>query len=255
MATARQFSVLYNLVAGICGDLSTNGIAQAKSGINTTIKKINSEFNMPAFFKGADKSIFVTPTVGFGTQILTLASDFVRMSNVWWQDNASTNWPLQEITNDSDWLDETDNDSDGDPVVFRTFQPSSIEVTAQIEIWTAPNTGWVSKSGGILYYSYWAQFAQLVNDSDIPNLPYELDTILVDGGVCDMARQQGDYILLGPQGGDYKAEYEKGIGLLRAWIIKQHIEDGQMRPDVPMGTFGRGSGTRGYKIGGAEGAL
>jgi hypothetical protein len=249
MSTARQFSVLYNLVAGICGDLSTNGIVQAKSGINTVIKKINSEFDMPSFFKGADKSVYVTPSVGVGTQILTLASDFVRMSNVWWQDNASTNWPLTEITNDDDWLDETDSDSTGDPVVFRTFQPSSIEVTAQMEIWTSPNTGWVSKAGGLLYYSYWAQFAQLVNDSDIPNLPYELDTILVDGGVCDMARQQGDYVLLSTEGGDYKQEYFDGIGRLRAWIIKQKTQDGQMKPDVPSGAFGSASGTRGYKLG------
>ena len=249
MALARQFSLLYNKVAKNCGDLSTDGITQAKDGINAIIKKINSEFDMPAFFKGADKSVFVTPTVGWGTQILTLASDFVRMSNVWWQDNASTNWPLEEITNDSDWLDETDNDSTGDPVVFRTFQPSSIEVTAQLEIWTAPNTGWVNKSSGILYYSYWAQFAQLVNDSDVPNLPYELDTILVDRGTVEMGRGQGDYVLIGPEGGNYKQEYEDSIGRLRAWIIKQHIEDGgNMKPAVPMGVFGRQQGTRGYRI-------
>lgn len=255
MATARQFSVLYNKVATVCGDLSTDGIAQAKDGINTIIKEITKKFDLPQMFKGADKSVFVTPTVGYGTQLLSLAPDVVRVTNVWWQDNASTNWPLDEITNDSDWLQDTDNDSDGDPVVFRYFQPSSINVNAQMEIWTAPNTGWVSKSGGFLYYSYWAQLAQLVNDSDIPALPYELDTILVNGGVVEMARQQGDYFLLSEQGGDYKNKYEDDIGEVRAWVIKQHISDGQMRPEVPIGTFGRASGTRGYKIGGAEGAL
>lgn len=250
MATARQFSVLYTLVQTICGDLSSNGKAQAQSAINTVIKEINREFDMPEFFKGYDSSIFVTPLVGTGPQLLSLASDVVRLSNVWWVDNAQTIWQLIEIPNDSDWLEMTDMDSDGDPVVFRYMQPASGNANGQLQIWTAPNTGWVSKSTGKLYYSYWSQFGQLVNDSDIPNIPYELDTILVNGGVVEMSRQQGDYVLLGPQGGDYLNKYQEiDMGCLRAWSIKQHTKDGQMAPDQPMGVFGRGSGARGYNLG------
>ncbi len=251
MATARQFSVLYNLVATICGDLSSNGLSQAQNSINTTIKKINSEFKMPEFFKGYDNSIFVTPTVGVGTQILSLASDVVRLENVWWIDNAQTNWPLDEITSDSEWLSVTDKFSTIEPEVYRYFQPSANNANAQIQIWPAANSAWIQQSGGKLYYSYWSQFAQLSADSDIPNIPYELDPILVDGGVVEMARQQGDYVLLSPNGGDYLNEYERDKGNMRAWLIKQHSKDGTVTPDMAQGSFGISSGSSGYKVGGS----
>lgn len=245
MATARQFSLLYNKVAQICQDLSPNGIIQAKDGINTVIREMTKMFKLPEMFKGQDNSIFVTPTLGTGTQLINMASDMVRLSNVWWVDNAQTIWPLTEITNDSDWLVQTDQDSTGDPVVYRYFQPSSGGSLSQLEIWTAPDAGWVSKSNGKLYYSYWAQLAQLSADGDIPNLPYELDTILINGGVVEMAQQQGDSTLIEM----YKDKYMDDQGEVRAWIIKQRTQDGQMAPDQPMGTFGVGAGNRGYKIG------
>lgn len=244
MATARQFSVLYNLVAQICQDQSTEGLTNAKTGINTIIKELTREFKLPEMFKGQDSDVYVTPAIGVGPQSLTLATDVSRVENVWWVDNAATIYELDEIQSDDMWLTETDMDSTGDPVVYRDFQPNNAG-DHKLQIWTAPNTGWVSKSGGKLYYSYWSQLVQLVNDSDIPNIPYELDTILVNGGIVEMSMMQGDSTLIGI----YSQKYMDDKGELRAWLIKQKSKDGQLAPAEPMGVFGKGEGVRGYKIG------
>lgn len=243
MATARTFLQLYTSVAAKCQDLSSDGLSSAKDGINTVIKEITREFKLPEMFKGQDSSIFVTPSVGVGPQLITLASDISRLESVWWVDNVATIWPLVEIQSDEDWLIQTDMDSDGDPVVYRQFQPDNAG-NHKIQIWTAPNTGWVAKSAGKLLYSYWAQLSQLVNDSDVPAIPYELDTILVNGGVVEMARDQGDDVLINL----YGPKYEDDKGEMRKWIIKQKSRDGQLEPADPLGVFGRGSGVRGYKI-------
>lgn len=244
MATARQFSILYGKTAQICQDLSSTGLSQAKDGINTVIKELTRDFKLPEMFKGYDNSIFVTPPIGIGVQTVSLAPDLVRLSNVWWIDNAQTNWQLDEIDNDRDWTASVDNFSTGQPNIYRYFQPSSGNANAQLQIFMAPNTSWVNQSGGKLYYSYWAQLAQLVNDADIPNLPYELDTVLVNGGVVEMARQQGDNVLIGM----YEEKYEDDRGSIRAWINKLRTVDGQMKPDQPQGVFGYNSGISGYKI-------
>ena len=244
--TTNTFSYFYNKIATICQDQSTNGIAQASDAVNTVIKEITREFRLPEMFKGQDQSAYVRPTIGLGTQLLSLAADVSRLSTVYWVDNAETIYQLTEIPGDSDWNEMTDFQSTGDPVVFRYFQPSNINQSsvAQIEIWSAPNQGWLSKSNGNLYYTYWAQLAQLVNPTDIPNLPYELDTILTNGGILEMARQQGDDKLISL----YSAKYEDDKGEMRAWIVKQRTQDGQMQPEQPEGVFGRGAGYRGYKM-------
>lgn len=243
MATARTFLQLYTSVATKGQDLSANGLSSAKDGINTIIKEITREFKLPEMFKGQDSSVFVTPSIGKGPQLLTLANDISRLESVWWVDNSATIYTLDEIQSDQDWLNQTDMDSDGDPDVYRQFQPDNAG-NHKIQIWTAPNTGWVSKSGGNLLYSYWAQLVQLVNDGDIPAIPYELDTILVNGGLVEMARDQGDDVLLNL----YIPKYEDDKGELRKWIIKQKARDGQLEPAEAMGVFGRNSGVRGYKI-------
>lgn len=234
-------------MATICQDQSTNGMTQAKDGINTIIKELTREFKLPQMFKGQDRSVFVTPTIGTGTQLLNLAADVSSLSTVFWVDNNSTINQLTEVPGDEDWNEMTDVNSTGDPVVYRYFQPSNTTQSsvAQLEIWTAPQSGWVSKSGGKLYYTYWAQLAQLVNDGDIANIPYELDTVLINGGVVEMARQQGDSVLMNM----YLAKYEDDKGEIRAWIIKQRTKDGQLQPDQPEGVFGQGAGFRGYKQG------
>lgn len=244
MAQARQFSILYNKVAQICQDLSSDGIAQAKDGINTVIKELTKKFKLPEMFKGYDNSVFVSPPVGIGVQTLTLANDVVRLSNVWWIENTSDNWPLEEVIDDIDWNARTDNNSTGQPTLFRYFQPSSGNSNAQLQIWMGANSSWLAQCNGKLFYSYWAQLAQLSADSDIPALPYELDTILVNGGVVEMARQQGDTVLIGL----YETKYEDDEGEIRSWIIKQKTVDGQMKPDFPQGVYGQSSGRTGYRI-------
>jgi hypothetical protein len=240
--TARQFSVLYGLVAQICQDESSNGKANAKVAINTIIKELTREFELPQMMKGQDQSVYVTPIVGVGPQFLTLATDIIRLENVFWVDNSSQIFQLEEIESDEEWLSTIDENSDGDPLVYRDFETDSAG-NHKIQIWPSPGAGWVSKSGGKLYYTYWAQLAQLSGDSDVPNLPYELDTILVNGGVLEMARMQGDTALIGL----YSGKYEDDKGEIRAWILRQHEKDVQMGPDEPMGTFGQAGGFRGYK--------
>lgn len=244
MATARTFTVLYNLVATIGQDLSTNGISQAKTGINTVIKELTRSFKLPEMFKGYDNSIFIVPTIGIGVQTYSLNSDVVRLSNVWWVENSSDNWQLEEINNDIDWNLQTDNSSTGQPTIYRYFQPSSGNANTQLQVWMGANSSWLAQCNSKLYYSYWAQLAQLSGDSDVPSLPYELDTVLVNGGVVEMARQQGDSVLMEM----YQTKYEDDLGEIRAWLIKQKVKDGQMKPDISQGAFGTNSGMTGYKI-------
>ena len=242
--TARNFLSLYSLVSTICQDVSTAGKAQAKVGINSIIKDITREFKLPDMFKGQDNSVFVLPSVSRGPQTLKLPSDVRSLENVWWVDNTDTIYQIDEIDSDEDWLSSIDMYSDGDPEVYRDFVKNS-SGDNQIQIWPSPNDGWVSKSGGKLYLSYWAQLVQLSADADIPNIPYELDPILVNGGVVEMARMQGDTALLNV----YLAKYEDDKAEMRAWIVRQHEKDVTMTPDSPMGMFGRSRG-RGYKISG-----
>lgn len=242
MSTARTFTVLYNLVAQICQDQSTEGLTNAKSGINTIIKEITREFKLPTIFKGQDNSVYVSPSISTGPQLITLATDVVRLENVFWVENASNIYQLEEVVSDEDWLKKTDMNTQGDPYLYRDFETDSAG-NHKIEIWPSPNSGWVSKTTGKLNYTYWAQLAQLSADGDIPSLPYELDTILVNGGVLEMARMQGDTTLISL----YMSKYEDDKGELRAWLTKQHERDVQLEPDEPMGMFGRGSTQqRGY---------
>lgn len=256
MAIARQFSLLYQKVQTICQDQSSEGKTQAQDGINTVIRELTKMFNMPQQFKGWDKSVFVSPTATVGVQTLSLNSDVVRVENVWWIDQAQTNWELDEIQSDEDWLSQTDNYQSDQPLIYRYFQPANVSyATPQMQIFPGATSAWISQSGGKLYYSYWSQLVQLVNDSDIPNLPYELDTVLINGGVVEMARQQGDNVLIGngrpmDGGGDgmYLSKYNDDLGEIRAWIIKLKSKDGQMRPDAPQGVWGTNTGFTGYKI-------
>jgi len=243
MAIARQYSVLQNLVATIGQDLSTNGLAQAGVGINTVIKELTKMFKMPQMFKGDNNTVFVTPPTGLGVVTVSLGvTDLVSLENVWWIEESQENWQLDEITNNSDWLSMTDNFSTGQPSVFRYFQQSSSN--PQIQIWQGPNSAWVGQSGGNLYFSYWAQLSQLVNPTDVPNLPYELDTVLVNGGVLEMARMQGDDVLIEL----YQPKYEDDLGEIRAWLIKLKTKDGQLSPDIPQGTFGFNDQSVGYRL-------
>lgn len=244
MATARAFSVLYDLVGKICQDESTTGDTIAKTSINTIIKELTREFKLPTIFKGQDNSVYVTPSAGTGPQLITLATDIVRLENVFFIENSSNVFTLDEVQSDQAWLEQTDQDSSGDPVLYRDWQTDSAG-NHKIQIWKSPNSSWISKSGGRLYYTYWAQLSQLSADADIPSIPYELDTILVNGGVVEMARSQGDTVLLA----SYQGKYEDDKGELRAWLIKQRERDGQLEPDEPKGTFGNASGYDRYTIG------
>lgn len=243
MAIARQFSLLYGKVQTICQDQSSNGTVQAKDGVNTVIRELTKMFKMPQMFKGYDNSVFVTPSVGIGVIKVALGvTDLVSLSDVWWIDESEENWPLSEITNDGDWLSMTDNFSTGQPSIFRYFQQSSSN--PQMQIWQGPNSAWALQSGGKLYFSYWAQLAQLVNDTDVPNVPYELDTVFINGGVVEMARQQGDDVLIKL----YQEKYEDDLGEIRAWLIKLKTKDVQLTPDIPQGTFGMDDQSVGYRI-------
>lgn len=239
---ARQFSVLYNLVAKICQDQSTDGVANAKQAVNTIIQEVSKQFKLPQMLIGQDQAAFVSPTVGIGVQQLTLATNVSRVENVYWIDNSSVVWPLEQISDDLAWLERVDQNSQGNPLIYRVFLPNSAGNNV-IQIWTAPGSGWVSQSGGKLYYTYWSELVQLVNDTDVPAIPYELDTVLVNGGIVEMSRMQGDSTLLQL----YEPKYIDDLGEIRAWLIKQRSQDAQMEPDAPMGVYGRERGVRGYK--------
>lgn len=246
MALARNYQTLYQKVQQICQDLSTEGMIQAQDGINTIIRELTKMFNMPQQFKGWDNSVFVTPSIATGVQTLSLNSDVVRVENIWWIDNAQTNWELTEIQSDEDWLAQTDNYQSDQPLIYRYFQPANVSYAApQLQIFPGATASWIAQSGGKLYYTYWAQLTQLSNNSDIPNLPYELDTVLVNGGVVEMSRQQADSVLMGM----YEEKYQDDLGEIRAWIIRMKSKDGQMKPDAVQGVFGTNTGFTGYKIG------
>lgn len=246
--TTNNFSYFYNKIATICQDQSANGLSQAKDAVNTVIKKLTAEFKFPQMFKGFDQSIYINLSSlslpQDGVMTLTLSqTDIVRLSDVFWVDNNQGIQRLQEVPGDQDWNDTVDDNSNGDPAIFRSFQPSNAGTT-KLQLWPGINQGWVNKTDGNLFYTYWAQLSQLVNDSDIPNLPYELDYVLTSGGVIEMARQQGDNVLMAL----YKDDYEMDKGNIRAWIIKQRTQDGQMQPDQQEGAFGRAVGITGYGV-------
>ncbi len=187
-------------------------------------------------------SIFISPSVGVGIQNNNLANNISKIENVFWISNNSEQKILRQITDDEEWLSLTDQNSQGDPAVFRVLLPAS-DGNNKIQTWPGCSSGWQNYSGGKIYYTYWAELAQLSADSDIPALPYELDTILVNGGVYLTALTQGDTVLLA----EYERKYEDDKGEMRAWLINQRAKDGQQRPDVPMGVFGSERSVSGYK--------
>jgi hypothetical protein len=237
-----QFSVTYNNVALVCQDTSTNGLSNAKLGINTVILALSRRFRFPQKLVGADNSVYVTPAIGAGVQILNIANDVDRIENVWWVDLASTIWILDQITDDEEWLQSVDENTSGQPIIFRTFIPASSGYNV-MQIWEGPNAAWVSESTGKLYYSYWQQLTKLVNDTDVPAIPYSLQNVLYNGGIYETAKIQGDTELMAV----YKADYDNDMKEIEAWIIRQAAKDGQMQPDEALGVFGGQSGMRGYK--------
>ena len=238
-----QFSVTYNAVAKVCQDTSPDGIVNAKLGINTTILALSRRFKFPQKLVGRNNDIFVTPLIGGeGTQEIIIANDVDRIENVWWIDNSSEIWILDQITDDQEWLQNIDESSPGQPFIYRVFLPNNAGNNA-IQIWESPNTSWQQQSGGTLYYSYWQQLVKLSADSDVPAIPYSLQNVLYNGGIYETAKIQGDTQLMAV----YKSDYDNDMKEIEAWIIKQASKDGQLEPDYPLGTFGGSKGERGYK--------
>jgi hypothetical protein len=237
-----QFSITYNNVATVCQDVSSNGIANSKLGINTVILALSRRFKFPQKLVGSNNDVFVTPLVGAGVQQITIANDVDRIENVWWIDESSENWMLDQITDDQEWLLNTDSNTQGQPLVYRVLLPNNSGNNI-MQIWEGPSTAWVSQSGGKLYYSYWQQLVKLVNDTDVPAIPYSLQNVLYNGGIYETAKIQADTDLMAV----YKADYDNDMKEIEAWIIKQASKDGQLEPDDPLGVYGRQYGERGYK--------
>ncbi len=159
--TARTFTILYNLVAKRCQDTSSDGLQNAKDGINDVIKELTREFKkLPAQLIGWDKTQFVSPSVGTGIQSFTIASNITKIENVIWISNNSEQFVLDQITDDQDWWQKTDQNSQGDPLIFRVHLPDN-NGNNTIETWPGASSGWQSYSGGKLYYTYWSQLSQL----------------------------------------------------------------------------------------------
>ena len=123
----------------------------------------------------------------------------------------------------------TDNYSFGTPVLYRCFNPDNAG-NHKIQIWPAPDSGFLAQCSSQLLYSYWQQLTQLSGDNEVPAVPYELDNIFEDGGSLYMAKKQGDNILMAM----YKGEYEQRKGELRAWLIDQFGEDYTLKPEQPL---------------------
>ena len=83
---ARSFLTLYTIVAANCQDESTAGITQAKDAINSVIKDITREFDLPQQFLGRD-GVALALTAGTGRKSFTLATDVKKLSKVWFEQN------------------------------------------------------------------------------------------------------------------------------------------------------------------------
>ena len=242
MAIARAFSVLYNLVAQKAQDQSAQGLINAQVAINDVIKEITREFKLPGMLKGIQNDIFVSPVVGVGPQNLVIASDMRSIENVWYIEGGET-YELEQATSDEDWIESTDETTSGDPEIFRVF-PMDSAGNNKMQIWPSPNSSFIANALGQVFYSYWAQLVPLVADADVPNIPYELDTILVNGGVLKVCEDQGDDTLINI----YGPKYEDDKGAMRSWITKQNAKDGVVAPDDPPGVYGRNNNKHGYRI-------
>lgn len=243
--TPDTFVTTYTNVATVAQDTSTNGLANAKLGINTVILALSRRFKFPQKLVGSNNDIYVPLTIGTGTQQVTIAVDVDRIENVWWIDSSSEMWILDQITDDEMWLQLIDESTSGQPLIYRVLLPNNAGNNV-LQIWQAPNSSWISQSSNKLYYSYWQQLVKLVNDSDVPAIPYSLQNVLYNGGIYETAKIQGDTELMTV----YKADYDNDMKEIEAWIIKQASKDGQMQPEEPLGVFGGSTGQRGYKISG-----
>lgn len=247
MATARAFSVLYGLVAQICQDESTAGLTNAKTAINTIIKELTRDFKLPEMIKGEYGDIFISvpaQTQGLGYQKVSLGvTDISRLRDVWYEQNGRI-YPLEPADSYEDWLSKVDNHTVGDPELYIAFLPDSAG-SFYTQIWPGASSAWVSNtSTGKLKFSYISQLTQLSADGDIPNIPYELDTALVNGGIMEMARMQADNVLMTL----YQDKYKEDRGEIRSWLLRQMPRDVTIGPADAQGTFGQDKQRQGYKL-------
>jgi hypothetical protein len=177
-----QFSDIYDRIKEYANiSKVVNADAKAKKAANDALRLIATQRNWEALKREGT----ITPVAS--QQAYPLASDFDHIISCWYISNG-IRVPI-EVVDDERWNRESDNDTDGNPLICRV---TTVEGTLKVQFSPRPSSSFVSLYTSI-YYDYVKKVTELSADIDVPEIPDTSQHLaIVYLAVSDLLGKQGD---------------------------------------------------------------
>ena len=177
-----EFSDIYTRIKDYANiNNVVNADTKAKRAANDALRLISTLRNWEILKREAT----ITPTAS--TQAYTLASNFDHIISVWYISNG-LRVPI-DVVDDNRWNRESDNDTDGNPLICRI---TIVDGTNKIQFSTRPSASFISLYTNIPY-DYIKKPTELSADADIPEIPDTSQQMaIVYLAVSDLLGKQGD---------------------------------------------------------------
>jgi hypothetical protein len=177
-----EFSDLYTRIKDYANiNNVVNADTKAKRAANDALRLISTLRNWEILKREST----ITPTAS--TQAYTLASNFDHIISCWYVSNG-VRIPI-DVIDDERWNNESDNDSDGNPLICRI---TKVDGTLKIQFSPRPSGTFISQYTNIPY-DYVIKPTELSGDTDVPNIPDTSQQMaIVYLAVSDLLGKQGD---------------------------------------------------------------
>lgn len=177
-----EFSEIYGRIQDYANIVNVVGsAAKAKKAANDALRLLSTKRNWEILKREAN----ITPVAS--TQSYVLATGFDHIISVWYISNGSR--IDIDVVDDTKWQKESDNDTDGTPVICRI---TKVDGTQKIQFSPRPSASFIAQYTNIPY-DYIKKPAELVGDTDVPEIPdTNSQMVLVYLAVADLLAKQGD---------------------------------------------------------------
>lgn len=183
MATfGLEFSDIYTRIKDYANiNNVVNADTKAKRAANDALRLISTLRNWEILKR--ENSITLTAS----QQAYTLASNFDHIISCWYISNG-LRMPI-EVVDDERWNRDSDNDTDGNPLICRI---TKVDGTQKIQFSPRPSASFISLYTNISY-DYIKKPTELSGDTDVPEIPDTSQQLaIVYLAVSDLLGKQGD---------------------------------------------------------------